>query len=109
MEQFIGHVVNKFNVVWKKYTGDWKDLKHIVRSCLALHNMETHMNLVQTKIFNKSDDEWQSFLVEHEEWLDENVTFPILSQRELERRRRQRDAQSQPDSISVFMIKVKLY
>ena len=71
--------------------------------------METHMNLVQTKIFNKSDDEWQSFLVEHEEWLDESITFPILSQRELERRRRQRDAQFQPDSISVFMIKVKLY
>jgi len=69
---------------------------------------DTH-EFSSNKIFNKSDDEWQSFLVEHEEWLDENVTFPILSQRELEKRRRQRDAQSQPDSISAFMIKVKLY
>ena len=107
MERFIGHVVNRFHVVWKKYNGDWEELGTIVRCCLALHNIENHIDLVRRKIFEKTEDEWTTMIEQHNSWLEEEI-IPILSQREMERRHQQIEAQSQPDSVSLYLINVIL-
>ena len=54
-----------------------------------------------------NDDEWEDLLLNHDCWLEEDIV-PILSQKEMNRRKHQQIAESQPDSVSVFMIKVVL-
>ena len=105
LERYIGHVINRFAIVVKKYPGDFKDLKHLIRSCLALHNIEYHSDLVRRKIFNKNEEEWNDLITEKQVWLGEEI-FPILSQRELERRNRQKETEADPESLRSWTIEV---
>ena len=98
LERFIGHVVNRFAILRTKYTGQWEDLVILMCSCLALHNIHNHQELVQTKIFEMDEDTYDNMITEHKHWLEEE-TVPILSAKEIERRQRQREAENEPGSL----------
>ena len=56
---------------------------------------------VRRKIFKKTEDEWTTMIEQHNSWFEEKI-IPILSQREMERRQQQIEAQSKPDSVSLY-------
>ena len=70
----------------------------LIHSCLALHNIHNHQELVQTKIFQINENTYDNMITEHEHWLEEE-TVPILSAKEIERRQRQREAENEPGSL----------
>ena len=49
-ERFIGYVIDVFAVLHIKFWYSWVEISDTVKTCLVLHNIKTHENIVQENI-----------------------------------------------------------
>lgn len=76
-ERYIGHLVARFAVICHKFCHNWEDILNVVKTIMALNNINTHPTIVKEEIFKMTEIEWESSLDQVEKWLNGANIYPI--------------------------------
>ncbi len=77
MERFIGDLVDHFAIIRIKFCHSWTEIETIIKTCMALMNIDAHEDITQQQIFQISTDEWEELMHNNSKWLDGSVICPI--------------------------------